>query len=93
MIRSFVDDETEKIFRREPTKYFSKELQRAAHRKLLILHAATSLDELRVPPGNRLEKLMGERKGQYSIRVNQQYRICFTWDTGVADDVTLVDYH
>ena len=88
-----MDEVTEKVFRREHTKYFSKDVQRAAYRKLLILNAATSLDELRVPPGNRLEKLAGERKGQYSIRVNQQFRICFTWDSGIADDVTLVDYH
>ena len=82
MIRNFVDAETEKIFRREPTKHFSNDVQRSALRKLLILNAATSLDELRVPPGNRLEKLLGERRGQYSIRVNRQYRICFMWKAG-----------
>lgn len=93
MIRGFADDETEMIFRREPTKYFSNEVRRAAYRKLLILHAAASLDDRCVLPGNRLEKLVGERKGQYSIRVNKQYRICFTWESGIADDVTVVDYH
>ena len=92
MIRSFADKETEKIFRRLPTK-FGKRLQGAVHEKLLLLHAATSLDELRSPPGNRLEKLMGDRKGQYSIRVDKRFRLCFIWSAGLADAVELVDYH
>jgi proteic killer suppression protein len=93
MIRTFADADTEKIFHRQPVKRFSKEVQRAALRKLLMLHAATSLTDLRVPPANRLEKLVGDRKGKYSIRVNDQFRICFVWDDGDADSVELVDYH
>lgn len=69
------------------------ELQRQAHRKLLILHAARRLDELRVPPGNRLEALAGNREGQHSIRVNDQWRICFRWETNGPHDVELCDYH
>ena len=65
----------------------------AALRKLRMLDAATSIDDLRVPPGNRLERLRGDRAGQYSIRVNRQWRICFRWDTGDAHDVEIVDYH
>jgi proteic killer suppression protein len=68
-------------------------VQKAALRKLRMLDAATSIDDLRVPPGNRLERLRGDRAGQYSIRVNRQWRICFRWDTGDAHDVEIVDYH
>jgi len=93
MIRSFGGQQTENIFRRERVKGFSLEVQRAALRKLLILDAAESLDDLRVPPGNRLEKLKGDRKGQYSIRVNDQWRICFVWSDGDAYDVEITDYH
>ncbi len=67
--------------------------ERIARRKLLLLHRAKSLDDLRVPPGNRLEALRGNRKGQYSIRINEQWRICFLWDQGDAHDVEIVDYH
>jgi proteic killer suppression protein len=77
MIRGFRDKETERIFLRERVKKFSQAVQRAALRKLLLLDAADSLEDLRVPPGNRLEKLSGDRKGQYSIRVNDQWRVCF----------------
>lgn len=69
------------------------ELQRAAHRKLLLLDAAENLDDLRIPPGNRLEKLKGNRHGQHSIRINQQWRICFRWTDAGADDVEIVDQH
>jgi proteic killer suppression protein len=69
------------------------ELQRAAQKKLRLLNAASELASLRVPPGNRLEKLSGDRAGQYSIRINDQYRICFTWTDGGADDVEITDYH
>ena len=68
-------------------------MQKAALRKLRMLDAATSIDDLRVPPGNRLERLRGDRAGQYSIRVNRQWRICFRWETGDAHDVEIVDYH
>ena len=93
MIRSFRDAKTEGIFRRERVKGFSHDVQRAALRKLLILDAAESLSDLRVPPGNRLEKLKGDRKDQYSIRVNDQWRICFKWSDGDAHDVEITDYH
>jgi proteic killer suppression protein len=93
MIRSFRDKETERVFRREKIKKFSQAVQRAALRKLLLLDAAESLEDLRVPPGNRLEKLSGDRKGQYSIRINDQWRVCFDWRDGDAFDVEIVDYH
>lgn len=93
MIRSFRDQQTENTFRRERVKRFSQDVQRAALRKLLILDAAESLDDLRVPPGNRIEKLKGDRQGQNSIRVNDQWRICFVWSDGDAHDVEITDYH
>jgi proteic killer suppression protein len=93
MIRSFADSQTERLFHRKPVKGFSKPVQRAALRKLLILHASSSLMDLRVPPGNRLEKLSGDRDGQYSIRVNEKWRICFCWADGDALGVEIVDYH
>ena len=93
MIRSFRDRETERAFRREPRTKFDRNVERAALRKLLILNAAESLNDLRVPPGNRLEKQSGDRAGQYSIRVNDQWRICFRWDDGDAWEVEIVDYH
>jgi toxin HigB-1 len=93
MIRGFSDTETERLFRREPGSKLARRLQRAALRKLLLLDAAESLGDLRVPPGNRLEKLVGDREGQYSIRVSDQYRVCFRWEDGDAYDVEVVDYH
>ncbi|NIL98280.1 MAG: type II toxin-antitoxin system RelE/ParE family toxin [Planctomycetales bacterium] len=93
MIRSFRDQQTENIFRRSRVKGFSQKIQRAALRKLVILDAAESVDDLRVPPGNRLEKLKGDRRGQYSIRINNQCRICFIWSDGDAYDVEITDYH
>ena len=93
MIIAFADSRTEAIWLREPTKRFSPELQRLAHRKLLMLDAANNLHDLRVPPGNRLEALVGDRVGQHSIRVNEQWRICFVWTPAGADDVELVNYH
>jgi proteic killer suppression protein len=93
MIRSFRDRETEKVFRREPRTRFGSAVQRAGLRKLLLLNAAESLNDLRVPPGNRLEKLSGRRAGQYSIRINDQWRVCFRWSDGDAYDVEIVDYH
>ena len=93
MIRSFRDRETGKIFRGEVPSKLDRAVQRAAMRKLLIVNAAVSLSDLRVPPGNRLEKLTGNRAGQYSIRINDQWRVCFRWQDGDAYDVEIVDYH
>lgn len=93
MIRGFADKEMEAIFRRERSRRLPATLQRAALRKLLILDAASALDDLRVPPGNRLELLRGDRTGQHSIRINDQWRICFRWRDGNAHDVQIVDYH
>ena len=93
MIRGFSDKETERVFRRERGAKLDRTLHRAALRKLLLLDAAESLEDLRVPPGNRLEKLTGDREGQYSIRINDQWRVCFRWEEGNALDVEIVDYH
>jgi proteic killer suppression protein len=93
MIRGFRDRDTERVFRREPVGKLAAPVQRAALRKLLMLDAAESLDDLRVPPGNRLEKLAGNRKGQHSIRINDRWRVCFRWGQGGAYDVEIVDYH
>jgi proteic killer suppression protein len=93
VIRSFANNDTERVFNRQRVPKLGRDVQRAANRKLLILDAADVLQDLRVPPGNRLERLQGGRAGQHSIRVNDQWRICFTWtDTGPTD-VELVDYH
>jgi proteic killer suppression protein len=93
VIQSFADRDTARLFAREPVRRFPAELRRAMLRKLAVLDAAESLDDLRVPPGNRLEKLKGDRAGQHSIRVNDQWRICFRWQEGDAYDVAIVDYH
>ncbi len=93
MIRSFRDRETERIFNRERKTKFAHSLRRSALRKLLLIDAAEALDDLRVPPGNRLEKLAGNRQGQHSIRINERWRICFRWESGNAFDVEIVDYH
>jgi len=92
MIRSFRCRDTEALFNDHDVSHF-RAFERIARRKLLYLHRARRLDDLRVPPGNRLEALKGTRKGQYSIRVNDQYRICFSWKEGNVDDVEIVDYH
>lgn len=92
-IQSFVDSATERVWMRKHVPRFGVELQRAAHKKLRLLNAAGTLNDLRVPPGNRLEQLKGNRSGQYSIRVNDQYRICFKWTAAGPGDVELVDYH
>ena len=92
VIRSFRDRESEKLFHRERSRAVPGSLQKTALRKLLILEAAEKLEDLRVPPGNRLEKLKGDRAGQHSIRINDRYRICFSWNVG-ADAVEIVDYH
>ena len=93
MIQTFSDRDTERLFHREPVRRFPAELQRAMLRKLVLVDAAEQLEDLRVPPGNRLEKLKGDRAGQHSIRVNDQWRICFRWKDGNAFDVAVVDYH
>jgi toxin HigB-1 len=93
MIRSFRDKEAERLFDREPVKKIPSPMQRPVLRKLMLLDAAESLDDLRVPPGNRLEKLSGSRQGEYSIRINDQWRICFRWEDGDAHEVEITDYH
>ncbi len=93
MIRSFADKETEKVWSRRRSRALPPDLQRTALRKLSQIHFARNLDDLRVPPGNRLEKLHGDREGQHSIRINVQYRVCFTWEDGDAYEVEIVDYH
>jgi len=91
VIRSFRDKDTERVFRRERSR---KQLPaRVALRKLTMLDAAQTLGDLRVPPGNRLEKLRGDREGEHSIRINDQWRICFKWKEGNAYDVEIADYH
>ncbi|TKB33528.1 MAG: excinuclease ABC subunit A [Nitrospira sp.] len=92
MIRSFRSKETERLFLDEDVLRFRR-IERIARRKLLVLHRAFSLGDLRIPPGNRLEALKGDRRGQHSIRINDQWRICFAWAQGDAYDVEIVDYH
>jgi len=92
MIRSFRCSSTEALFDDRPVVRF-RAIERVARRKLLYLHAVKRLEELRVPPGNRLEALRGNRAGQYSIRINDQWRICFVWQDGDAHNVEIVDYH
>ena len=93
MIRSFSCRETERLFNDETSRRLPTQIQRAARRKLLLLHQARRLEDLRAPPGNRLEALKGERNGQHSIRINDQWRICFRWEAGDAYGVEIVDYH
>lgn len=94
MIKSFRCKETERLFReRKPSRKLPGDIQRRARQKLLLIDAAVDLEDLRVPPGNRLEALSGDRAGEHSIRVNQQWRICFVWSDGDAFDVEIVDYH
>ena len=93
MIRSFACQETERLFNDEASRRLPTQIQRVARRKLLLLHQARRLDDLRAPPGNRLEALKGDRAGQHSIRVNDQWRICFRWQDEDALGVEIVDYH
>ncbi len=93
MIKTFRDKETEQLFLRHFSRRFPPNLHRAAWKKLAMLDAAEQLDDLRVPPGNRLEKLSGNRAGEYSLRINDQWRICFRWREGNASDVEITDYH
>lgn len=92
MIRSFRDKRTEALFGDEDVARY-RQIERVARRKLALLHRARLLADLRVPPGNRLEALHGDRAGRYSIRINDQWRICFRWKDGDAHDVEIVDYH
>lgn len=93
MIKSIADAETGKVFRREFSQRLPADIQSVALRKLRMLNNAHSINDLRSPPANRLEKLSGRRDGQYSIRINDQWRVCFVWDAGDAYDVEIVDYH
>ena len=93
MIRSIKDRETKRIFHRERSRKLPPEIRRVALRKLRYLNNAQSLTDLRVPPSNRLEKLKGDRSGQYSIRITDTWRICFEWQGGDAYGVEIVDYH
>jgi proteic killer suppression protein len=93
MIISFKDEETLKIFNRQWSSILPRDIQTVAYRKLAMLHAANALINLKSPPGNRLEKLAGDRTGQYSIRINDRWRICFEWEGKDAINVEIVDYH
>jgi proteic killer suppression protein len=92
VIRSFKTEDTERLFHDERVRQWQA-IEGVARRKLNMVHAAAKLEDLRIPPGNRLEKLEGTRKGQHSIRVNDQYRVCFEWRESDAYDVEIVDYH
>ena len=93
MIESFKDKDTERIWNQQPIRNLSRAVQISALRKLFIISRARSLRDLQTLPGNRLELLKGDRAGQYSIRINDQYRICFRWENGNAYEVEIVDYH
>ena len=93
MIRSFKSKETEKIWNGNVSRKLPIDIQSIARRKLRMLNNAIELKDLKIPPANRLEALKGERKGQYSIRINQQWRICFKWENGDVLEVEIVDYH
>ena len=93
MIKSFADKETQRLFGGRKSKAVPTELRERALSKLLVLNAATNVEDLRAPPGNRLEKLRGDREGQWSIRVNRHYRVCFSWIGADAHDVEITDYH
>jgi proteic killer suppression protein len=93
MIKSFKDEETAKLFRRQFSRRLPQDIQRIARRKLELLDSADTLQDVRKPPANRLERLFGDREGQYSIRINDQWRICFEWRESDAYNVEIVDYH
>ena len=93
MIRNFKDKESEKIWNQEYSKKLPRNMQPLALRKMILIHRAVDINDLRIPPGNRLEQLSGNRKGQYSIRINKQWRICFRWMDNNAFDVEITDYH
>jgi proteic killer suppression protein len=93
VIRTFKDDETRKIYQRQRSRKLPSDIQQVALRKLRMINNAINTNDLRVPPANRLEKLSGEREGQWSIRINDQWRVCFKWQGSDAYDVEIVDYH
>jgi proteic killer suppression protein len=93
VIQSFADADSKRVWLRQRVRRFGVDLQRMANRKLLMLDAAETLADLRVPPGNRLELLRGDRTGQHSIRINDQWRICFTWTPPGPENVEITDYH
>ena len=93
MVLSWADSNTEAIWNGSFVKKLPHDIQRTAKRKLVHIHAAITIDDLKIPPGNRLEKLTGDRKDNWSIRINDQWRICFRWENGNAYDVEIVDYH
>ena len=93
MIRSFRDRETRRVWAGEGSRRLPGDIQDVALRKLRLINAASWLEDLRIPPGNRLEALTGDRRGEHSIRINQQWRICFRWADGEAEDVEICDYH
>ncbi|MCP4261479.1 MAG: type II toxin-antitoxin system RelE/ParE family toxin [Planctomycetes bacterium] len=93
MIKTFKCKETEKIFHREYSRKLPRNIQKAAFRKLRMIDRSQTLSDLKIPPANRLEKLSGKRKGQYSIRINEQWRVCFKWIDNNAQGVEIIDYH
>jgi proteic killer suppression protein len=93
MVKGFRDKESEKVFNGRFSKKLPSDIQRIAERKLILIHRSATLDDLRVPPSNRLESLKGIRKGQFSIRINDQWRICFEWRNDGVYEVEIVDYH
>lgn len=93
MIKSFKSKETEKIWKGESSTKLPTDIQRKARMKLRMIHNSNSINDLRIPPSNHLEALRGDRKGQYSIRINSQWRICFEWNEGYVANVEIVDYH
>ena len=93
MIKTFKDEPTQKIYHRQPSRKLPPDIQQVALRKLRMINNATSLNDLRVPPANRLEKLSGDRAGQWSIRINDRWRVCFRWNGVDALNVEVVDYH
>ncbi|WP_281751231.1 type II toxin-antitoxin system RelE/ParE family toxin [Thermodesulfomicrobium sp. WS] len=93
MIKTFKDDETQKIYHRQRSRKLPADIQQVALRKLRMINNAISINDLRVPPANRLEKLSGNRAGQWSIRINDQWRVCFRWEGSDAYDVEITDYH
>lgn len=93
VIQAFADKDAEKLFNGRRVKKYGPELCERALQKLLMLHAANEISDLRMPPGNRLEALVGDRKGQHSIRINDQFRLCFVWTVAGPTDVEIVDYH
>jgi proteic killer suppression protein len=93
VIRSFRDKDTQAVAERRRARKLPEDIQRRAQRKLMILNNASNLDDLRIPPGNRLKTLSGDRSGQHSIRINDQWRVCFVWSQGNAYQVEITDYH